>query len=236
MNKYAPEKEVVNRCNKAKSPWITRGLERSMKKCNRKYCNYLRDRTDGRKLDNYKTYRVNLNRIKRKARRDYYSKLCTDLRNDSRKLWKVINNISKRTHDKTSLIEEIKSDKFMITNGNAISNCFAKYFSEVGRNCFSKISKLKKSTDWYLHQIPTNEKSIFMTPIKPAEVDRLISDLPNKNSSGYDDISNILLKDLCHLIKQPLSDLFNRSMSEGIFPESMKLADTVPLYKVKIVC
>ena len=233
LNKYAPEKEIVNRHNKVKSPWITREIECSMKKCNRKYCNYLRDRTKDSKLDNYKTYRATLNRIKRKARRDYYSKLCVDLRKDGRKLWRVINNISKKTNDKTSTIEEIKNDRFMITKGSAISNCFAKYFSEIGRNCFSRISKPKKSTDWYLHQIPRNEKSIFMTPITRTEVDRLISNLPNKTSSGYDDISNILLKELRHLIKQPLADIFNRSMSEGIFPEAMKLADTVPLFKSK---
>ena len=72
-----------------------------------------------------------------------------------------------------------------------------------------------------------------MKPITEGEVDRLIRNLPNKNSSGYDDLSNILLKELHHLITQPLTDLFNRSISEGIFPEAMKLADTVPLYKSK---
>ena len=65
------------------------------------------------------------------------------------------------------------------------------------------------------------------------EVDRLIGNLPNKTSSGYNDISNILLKELCHSIKHPLADLFNRSISEGIFPDAMKLLDTVPLYKSK---
>ena len=144
LNKHAPEREIVKRRNKVKSPWITRGLERSMKKCNKKYCTYLQDRTNHTKLNDYKTYRNNLKKVKRKARRDYYSKLCVELKNDSRKLWRVINNISKRCNDKSSMIEEIKSDKFMLTNGNAISNCFAKYFSEVGRNCFSKISKPKK--------------------------------------------------------------------------------------------
>ena len=79
------------------------------------------------------------NRIKRKAKKEYYSKLCSDLKRDSRKLWKVINKVSGKTNDKTSLIDELKSDK-----DKQISNCFAKYFSEVGRNCFNKIGKAKK--------------------------------------------------------------------------------------------
>ena len=204
-----------------------------MKKSNRKYCEYLRDRTNPERLTTYKKYRNALNKVKRKARRDYYSTLCADLRKDGRKLWRVINSLNKRTNDKTSIIEAIKSDKFTLTSGSAISNCFAKYFSEVGRNCFNKIDKPTKSADWYLEQIPRNDKTLFMTPITPTEVDKLISNLPNKTSSGYDDISNILLKELHQLIKDPLADLFNRSMSEGIFPEAMKLSDTVPLYKSK---
>ena len=32
---------------------------------------------------------------------------------------------------------------------------------------------------------------------------------------------------------EPLSIVFNQSMSERIFPDVMKLADTVPLYKNK---
>ena len=204
-----------------------------MKKSNRKYCDYLKDRTNPEKLTSYKRYRNALNKVKRRARKDYYSKLCAELRKDGRKLWRVINSLSKRTNDKTSIIEAIKSDNFTLTSGRAISNYFAKYFSEVGRNCFSKIKKSSKSAEWYIEQIPRNNKTLFMTPITPAEINRLINNLPNKTSSGYDDISNILLKELRQLIVEPLAELFNRSIREGVFPEAMKLSDTVPLYKSK---
>ena len=227
LDRFAPEQEIVIRCNKTKAPQITRGLERSMQKCNKKYCIHLKDRTNETKYHNYKIYRQTLNRIKKKARRDYYSKLCSDLRRDSKKLWRI------KITDKTLLIEEIRSDRFLITDGKQISNCFAKYFSEVGRTCYSKIAKPKRSTDWYLQQIPRSEKTLFMMPITSTEIGKLIGVLPNKSSSGYDDISNILLKELHHLIKQPLADLFNRSMQEGVFLDAMKLADTVPLFKSK---
>ena len=61
----------------------------------------------------------------------------------------------------------------------------------------------------------------------------LIAELPNKKSAGYDKINNILLKNLKLELTGPLSFVFNKSMNEGIFPEAMKLADTVPLYKSK---
>ena len=233
LNRHAPEKRVVIRRNNKRSPWISRGLERSMKRCNEKYCTYLKDRKNDMKYLEYKSYRTALNKIKRRARKDYYSRICTELKRDSKRLWKMINNISKRCSDKTSVIDVIKSENFTITGGKQISNSFAQYFSEIGRNYYNKIPKPKKDCNWYLKQIPWNEKSLFMRPITLVEVDKLIGQLPNKHSSGYDDINNIMLKELRLLITEPLTELFNRSLREGIFPEAMKQADTVPLYKSK---
>ena len=57
--------------------------------------------------------------------------------------------------------------------------------------------------------------------------------LPAKTSSGHDGISNKLLKDLNCTISYPLSIIFNQSLATGIFPENMKMAEIVPLYKGK---
>ena len=57
--------------------------------------------------------------------------------------------------------------------------------------------------------------------------------MPNKTSSGYDNISNILLKKLCAAILTPLTVIFNMSIFNGIFPDKMILAETIPLYKGK---
>ena len=55
-----------------------------------------------------------------------------------------------------------------------------------------------------------------------------------KNSSGYDNISNKLLKKLLPSLIEPLTIIFNKSLTEGVFPEAMKRADVVPLYKSKL--
>ena len=83
----------------------------------------------------------------------------------------------------------------------------------------------------YLTKIPINSKSVCLTPCTETEIKNLINDLPNKLSSGYDNISNILLKKLIDVLTKPLHMLFNRSLHEGVFPVDMKLADVVPLYK-----
>ena len=60
-----------------------------------------------------------------------------------------------------------------------------------------------------------------------------MSKLPAKNSSGHDNISNLLLKEIIAPLSPTLVEVFNKSLSKGEFPTVMKLAEVVPLYKGK---
>ena len=55
--------------------------------------------------------------------------------------------------------------------------------------------------------------------------------IKSKHSCGNDDISNSLLKQIADPLLYPLSIIFNKSLQEGIFPDSMKIAKVIPLYK-----
>ena len=59
----------------------------------------------------------------------------------------------------------------------------------------------------------------------------MIVSLLNKTSSGHDGVSNILLKALNESISYPLSIIFNQSLNQGVFPDLMKCAEVIPLYK-----
>ena len=65
------------------------------------------------------------------------------------------------------------------------------------------------------------------------EVIHIIEKLPNKKSSGFDNLNNILLKNLKEEIATPLEKIFNLSIQSGIFPGLQKSAEIVPLYKGK---
>ena len=65
------------------------------------------------------------------------------------------------------------------------------------------------------------------------EIERLINSLPNKSSYGHDKVSNTLLKSLCTAISYPLQIIFNQSIYHRVFPDKMKVAEIVPLYKGK---
>ena len=61
----------------------------------------------------------------------------------------------------------------------------------------------------------------------------MIDSLPNKTSSGHDNISNVLLKKIKENVSGPLALILNESMLDGKFPDIMKITDVIPLHKSK---
>ena len=55
--------------------------------------------------------------------------------------------------------------------------------------------------------------------------------MENKTSCGVDGISNSLLKSIKSEIVQPVTVLINQMLTTGIFPDKLKIAKVVPLYK-----
>ena len=58
-----------------------------------------------------------------------------------------------------------------------------------------------------------------------------IANLKNKNSTGLDAITRKLLKSISDIICKPLEYLINKSLESGIFPDILKIACIIPLYK-----
>ena len=65
----------------------------------------------------------------------------------------------------------------------------------------------------------------------PDSIVNLISSLPNRTSSGPDDISSLLLKSTAYSIVVPLQHIFNLSISTGSFPSIWKRSTVIPIPK-----
>ena len=109
-------------------------------------------------------------------------------------MWKLINKLTNKTNDKTNIIEYLKIENQDYYEHKIIPEEFAKHFSSVEKQYAGQIPPAKKDIEHYLAQIPSNPNSIFMSPTSSAEIERIIEKLPNKKSSGHDNLSNILLK------------------------------------------
>ena len=230
LNQHAPEQLVRKKLSKATCPWMSKGFRYSLLKSKKLYAKSLADPSI---VPKYKAYMSVLRKCKRKLKLTYYHNKCLEFKNNGKKMWELINRINGKSNDKTSIIGHLTVENIKYTQGKDIANNFAKYFSTVGKDFANKTMPPETPLQNYQNKIDRNPKTMYFKPASVDEVSKLISELKPKTSSGYDNISNKLLKQLRPVIIEPLTEIINRSLSEGCFPESMKIADTIPLYKAK---
>ena len=63
------------------------------------------------------------------------------------------------------------------------------------------------------------------------EVNKIFNSLKNKTSHGYEEISDKILKASAPFILSPLTYIFNKLLSSGIFPDRLKYSEVQPLFK-----
>jgi len=63
------------------------------------------------------------------------------------------------------------------------------------------------------------------------DVDKIIQSLKLKDSHGYDEISTRILMKSAPYILSPLTHIFNKMLSTGIFPDRLKCSEIKPIYK-----
>ena len=103
-------------------------------------------------------------------------------------------------------------------------------FVSIGPNLSSNINcRTDKHFQTYLNgHILT---SFHFKLINEKDTEKCIRSLRTKTSSGHDGISTKLLKFLSPGLIKPLTLIINQSLITGIFPEKLKLAKVIPLYK-----
>jgi len=231
IDEVAPQKQVTSRNKYIKrDPWMTRGLLHSshnLQKLYRKQIN--RDKAHEKHI-HYVKYRNLYNKLKRQAKQEYYKNLLDQYKGDIKKTWQVLNTVIGKTTDKSNAAQIFLINDKKIDDPLQIANSFGKFFSQVGKECDTKIPTTDKAPQSYLKN--RSNASMFMTPTYPQELLHIISKLKTKNSSGIDRLSSKLIKCIPS-ITDPLCILINKSLQEGIMPDLLKIAKVQPIFKSK---
>ena len=81
----------------------------------------------------------------------------------------------------------------------------------------------------YLKKVVSS--SFHFDLVNQEDVIKIGKSLKSKNSTGIDGLSTNLLKILMPAIVKPLTLILNQSLATGIFPDKLKTAKVIPLYK-----
>lgn len=235
MDLYAPER--IKYSSKLKKvghePWFSEGLRISSRKCYQMYQNVISKSRNSIEFLNYKQYRNTFNKLRRKAKFLYYHDLIQENRYNSKKLWNILHKLTGKIVNKKNISDEILVNGVRENNKYIISNAFAKHYSTVGKILADRIEAKGNIKDPMQNLFNRIQHNCFLFPTTQQEIEKLVKNLKIKNSHGYDNISNRMLKKIYPSIIEALVIIFNKSMQTGEFPNNMKLAIVKPLYKGK---
>lgn len=156
------------------------------------------------------------------SKRNYYDNIINSSSNKMKCMWKVINELQ----NKKVTENEIKiTDNGSQLSDLEIANKFNIYFTSHNQDTTNEDYQFLNDN------IPMYEKSFFLSPVSELEVISYINRLKPSNSSGYDHVSNNLLKQCKFELSSPLVFLINMCYETGVFPDILKLTKVIPLHK-----
>jgi len=146
-NKNCPIQESEITSKRPSKPWVTRGLINACKKKNTLYKEFVKHRTEEKELK-YKTYKNKLTVILRKCKKDYYSRLLENNKNNIKGTWNILNSVIRRKKTSTAFPKEfIDNGKIIKNMDEIVAGFFNGFFVNVGPNLANEIIPPQKSDD-----------------------------------------------------------------------------------------
>ena len=176
----------------------------------------------------YKSKKQILQKTLIAAEKQYYHALVTRNKVNMKKSRGIIKDIINKNKN------PVYRTKFKLSNGSittdkmSVSEHFNDFFINIGPHLAKSIPHVKRMPMSYLGD--ALQETIFLEPVTYEEINSIVSNLKN-NARGSDDISAVYLKMSLPSIANPLVYICNMSLSEGVFPTQLKMANVVPLYK-----
>ena len=127
-------------------------------------------------------------------------------------------------------MEKIKDGENVLPNAYDITETFNCYFSNIGQKLVDKIFSTDKNA-FRNYLSPSVSSSLFFSPTFPFKVKKHIQLLKNSKSCGHDNILAYILKVATDILAVPLTALFNFSLKYGIFPDCLKTANIIIIFK-----
>ena len=228
LDKHAPFKEQAKRKEKLRfKPWITKDILRSIKQRDKVYKEMIKVKNSQTKQLKLSLYIVDL---LKKSKESYYRKYFEDNKRNCKAVWNGINQI---------IYSKSKANAWepncLLINGKAITQPkdieedFNVYFTSISKELQKHIPSTKRNFSDCLKNLIV--ESFFLTPTTSEEMSDLIQTLSLNKSTGPNSIPTSILKKIKNEISIPLSAIINNSFENGIFPNLLKSAQVIPVFK-----
>jgi hypothetical protein len=235
INKHFQAKIVkYNKYKQKKCIWITYGILKSIRYRDRLYIKLKSTSSDSNNYlflsTQFKTYNKILKYTLREAKRLHYQNCFKKFQCDIRKTWQTINELLCKTKSNNEFPTYFIQNDLNITDSYKIADEFNKYFINVGPKLAENIVPPPNMS--YINYLKNPIQNTFLFETTTVnEVIKIIDSMKPKTSRGVDLMSNKLLKYVKYELAPTITDLINLMIKNGTFPDSLKIAKVIPLFK-----
>ena len=144
-------------------------------------------------------------------------------------IWKIIKTITYKNRQNISIPNLSKNADETPIGEHDIADALNNFFTNIGSNLSNRITPQCSSIcDTLLN---TNCNSMFLSETNVDEIITIVNKLTQKTSTDCNDMNMSFVKNIIHLVVQPFTYICNLSLATGIFPDAMKIAKVIPIYK-----
>ena len=227
IQKHAPM--VNKRVSDKYSPWMSSDLKRVFKARDKIKIAAVKNKSEFL-MSAYRQLRNKATKMNKDAKRAYFMNKIHASEGNLKETWKTINKlVNKRS--KTTNISSLNVDGNSVTDPTGIANSMNQFFCNVGDELSKDIPDTENSLLMGEHAINPSNATFIFAPVVSEQVALAMNKIKTSHGYGLDEISSFFLKIAMPVLAEPLSQLFNLSLSAGVFPDQWKIARIAPIYK-----
>ena len=169
----------------------------------------------------FKYYQAVVNKLVKASKNQYYGAFFPRNFTNSRRFFRELNALCCR---------EKRPSNIVLPNGNTLLGELEDVIKALNSKFVSLALPRNDKVSTIVSDIAENEHSFFLHPVDMVKLERYVAELKDGKLSGLDGLSAKIVKSSLAVLREPLLYMFNRFLSEGVFPESLKRAKILPLH------
>ena len=214
-------------CNRPQKQWVTPEIRNSSKRLKELHREKIRNA-----LPEFHIQYLNYKKVHRKlistAKKTYNDQKIVESHNKSKTIWTIVKKETNQIPEVLDKIIPIRNNQNQpFIDHVEQASYINQFFCEVGLQLQNGIPQTPRPA------IPAAPVQFKLEPVSPEEVTQCINDLKNKSTFDLYGFSTKLLRNFSQPLIIKLTDLVNESFISGIFPDSLKIAKVLPIYKGK---
>lgn len=168
--------------------------------------------------ENYNKKKKEYDQLLIKAKQSNCSERIRNSDNKSKSVWAIVNEVKGKTQNNTGI--SVKDD---VCN---VADNFNSYFATAAAKLLQQLENIPFSSN--IVRFDTEMENILVDSNELAEC---VKGFKNKHSSDQDEVSMSLIKFVFDVIAEPLRHIINNSLQFGVFPNQLKVARVIPIFK-----